>query len=95
MAPASLTGLPAKFTQDGSPGDDLERKAKLVGTVRCAVSAPFRRGTTPCQAFVLTLFIPPAGRGRGQRSALSLPPYFVRPTSDFEFRILPYGLLNL
>ena len=53
----------------------LTRIPKWVGTARCAVTALFRRGTGQRRTSTFAPFIPPAGRGRGQRSALSLPSF--------------------
>jgi predicted RNA-binding protein with PIN domain len=40
---------------------------------RCAVTAPFRRGTHIARSSTVVPFVPPAARGRGPRSARSLP----------------------
>ena len=52
------------------------RTPKLAGMARCAVPAPRRRGTSVEEVEIVAPFVPPAGRGRGQRSALS-PPRFA------------------
>ena len=51
----------------------LPRKRELVGTSRCDVPAPYRRGTRLRQRWETALFISPAERGRRPRSARSLP----------------------
>jgi hypothetical protein len=45
----------------------------LVGTSRCDVPAPYRRGTRFSQGSEIALFISPAERGRRPRSVRSLP----------------------
>jgi hypothetical protein len=48
---------------------------------RCAVTASFRRGTKLSRISNPALFVQPAERGLGQRSALSLPITNVSQTS--------------
>jgi len=59
------------------------RKPKWVGTARCAIPAPCRRGTLCSPPWISARFLPPAGRGRRQRSALSLP-----RSNDAQLRFL-------
>ena len=49
-----------------------------VGTARCAVRAAYQRRNVGREACGPSKFVPPAERGRGHRSAMSLPPTFHR-----------------
>jgi len=66
-----------------------ERQVPKVGTVRCAVRAAYSGATWAKGRPELSLvgaspaFVPPAGRGRGHRSAMSLPYFISIPAGCF------------
>ena len=71
---------------NGQPGRSWLQPSLLtvVGTARCAVRAAFSGASTwPGQRGARS--VPPAARGRGRRSAASLPTNFVRTVNTFTW----------